>query len=503
MTIRVSGSSGIDVDSMVKELMKARRIPVDKLNQQKELAQWQRESILELNSKVVDFRMNKLSKYAQSSSMNAQQAVVSGEAGVLTAQGSSSASGTTMNVKVTQLATRAQLSSGGWSGAANSSITLKSSLADLKAAQTGQPVSDFASDTYKLSINGKTLDFNSGESISAVLSKINGTSDLGATASYDELTGKLLLQSKEFGSTAKITVGADNSLLNVFDSSATPPPLQPEYKGDNAKLSINGTALEKASNTFTVNGIQLTLTGTSTATGTTNIKTEVNSENAFNTIKTLVNEYNELLNLFNTKVGETKYRDFQPLTDEQRGAMKEDEVKRWEEKAKSGLLRNDDSLRQTITSMRSAITAKLGDLSEVGITTGNYFENGKLILNEEKLKQAIQDDPQKVMELFQGAPDKLGEGMVNKLSASLDTLLDRFVQKAGTSKFSSSQSVTLKEDSVIGRQLKEYNKQLALMNAKMNDYESRYYRQFSAMEQAMNTYNAQSSSLSSYFNAGG
>lgn len=139
----------------------------------------------------------------------------------------------------------------------------------------------------------------------------------------------------------------------------------------------------------------------------------------------------------------------------------------------------------------------------MGITTGNYFENGKLILNEEKLKQAIQDDPQKVMELFQGAPDKLGEGMVNKLSASLDTLLDRFVQKAGTSKFSSSQSVTLKEDSVIGRQLKEYNKQLALMNAKMNDYESRYYRQFSAMEQAMNTYNAQSSSLSSYFNAGG
>lgn len=80
--------------------------------------------------------------------------------------------------------------------------------------------------------------------------------------------------------------------------------------------------------------------------------------------------------------------------------MKESEITTWTEKAKSGLLKNDEILKSTIISMRTLITENLGKLSDMGITTGKYTENGKLYIDESKLKNAINSNPQSIVDFF-------------------------------------------------------------------------------------------------------
>src|SRR5690606_9679635 len=97
---------------------------------------------------------------------------------------------------------------------------------------------------------------------------------------------------------------------------------------------------------------------------------------------------------------ETRYRDFAPLTQEQRDEMSEDEIKRWEERARSGMLRSDQLLGSVLSNLRSALSKAVeglpgGDLkhlSQIGITTGAWSEQGKLYIDEAKLKDAIAEN---------------------------------------------------------------------------------------------------------------
>lgn len=192
----------------------------------------------------------------------------------------------------------------------------------------------------------------------------------------------------------------------------------------------------------------------------------------------------------NTKVDEEKYRDYPPLTDEQRSAMKETEITAWEAKAKSGLLKNDDILKDTITAMRSVINNSIGQLSSLGITTGQYYEGGKLYLDEDKLKKALQSNPQQLSNVFQGS-----DGIVNKLSTTMTNTLQKFSDRAGTNRFSGDLSAAFKDESVMGKQMKEYTSRISDLMKRLDDQETRYYQQFSAMETAMNQLQSQSSSL--------
>ena len=59
--MRVYGlsGSGLDVDSLVKDLMKAANTPLNKLNQQKATLQWKKEDYSSIYNTVSDFRARK------------------------------------------------------------------------------------------------------------------------------------------------------------------------------------------------------------------------------------------------------------------------------------------------------------------------------------------------------------------------------------------------------------------------------------------------------------
>ncbi|QWU15865.1 flagellar hook-associated protein 2 [Paenibacillus sophorae] len=515
MPLRINGFSGMDIDSMVKSLMTAKRVPLDKLNQQKTLLDWTRDSYREINSKLVDFRSNKLiSKYGVSAAMNAQQAVVSGNTAALKAEASANATGIDMKVSITQLATKATLETKG----AGTGLTTGSTLAEANATANGTPISAITdadkAQEYKLKVNGQSFTFKGSTGISTIISTINSNADAKVMASFDEITGKLILASKTSGSTGQVLLGAgvgDNTLLDAFKGiqQYTPPigPATDVKPGVDAIVFINGTKMVKDSNIFTVNGVQMTLQATTVTvadptvdpgaadTNKASITLTTDPQKAIDTIKGFIEDYNSLISVLNTKISEEKYRDFAPLTDEQKAEMKDDDITNWTAKAKSGLLKNDDILRSALSSMREVITTHIGDLSSVGITTGAYYEGGKLHLDENKLKQAVTDNPQRVLELFQGTVSAPNDGVFDKLASKINSTLDSLVSRVGTNKFSSDLTSSYKEESIMGKQLKEYNTRISTMQTNLNNAETRYYKQFTAMETAMSKLNSQSSNL--------
>lgn len=354
-----------------------------------------------------------------------------------------------------------------------------------------------ASSNYSLNIEGETFTFDQNLTISDIVSLINnGDTDSGISAAvkfsakFDSAQGKLVFTSKVGTGDGKIQFGAaGNTLIERFNGAQ-----QLYTPGVDAQVTINGTELSKSSNSFTINGISLTLLAT-TAGKTTTINTQTDSSTAIETIKGFIEDYNSMIELLNKKTSEVKYRDFAPLSEEQKKDMKEADIKTWTEKAQSGLLKNDDILRSTVSSMRMLITQNLGDLSSIGITTGQYYENGKLYLNESKLKTAIAENPQKIIDLLQGPTSDAGSGLFDKLVKISETALERFSEKAGTDRFSASVTGTYKAENVIGRTLKGYNSRLDTMQKNLATAENRYYKQFTAMETAMSKLQSQSSSL--------
>ncbi|WP_449603593.1 flagellar filament capping protein FliD [Paenibacillus sp. Marseille-Q9583] len=621
MVARINGFSGMDIDSMVKSMMAAKRVPLDKLLQDKQLLEWKRDSYREINSKLYEFKNNKLTdKYGFNSALNANKAIISGNTDALKAEATADANGTDMKVSIERLATKATLETKGVGSGKSGATTLAILAAERAAASDGKVFSDLSpsdKDTYlKANLdkefdlvinginfrdgNGKPL-FNGKTSISTMVATINANSDANVAASFDEVTGKLLISSKISGASGKVELGvisggnplidlfggasplpsrrtvietnsaganlnnstklgqltggdlsgtysfsiegvtlsfngsetigevvkkisdtgkftasfdssqgkliftsktnesdgkielgaaADNTLLTLFKGTQ-----QTYTSGVNAQVTINGTKLERDTNNFTINGVALTLLATTAADKTVTITTQTDSTKAVETIKGFIQDYNELLKLLNNKTSEAKYRTFTPLTDEQKKDMKEADIKAWTEKAQSGLLKNDDILKSMVSSMRMAITGSLGDLNAIGITTGKYYEGGKLYLNESKLKQAISDNPQKIIDLLQGPASDTSAGLFDKLATKAGDALERFSEKAGTNKFSADLTATYKEESVMGRTLNGYKSRIATLQKNLTNAENRYYKQFSAMETAMNKLNAQSANL--------
>jgi len=68
-------------------------------------------------------------------------------------------------------------------------------------------------------------------------------------------------------------------------------------------------------------------------------------------VKNFVTKYNEILDELNTKYNAKSSRGYDPLTDEQKEAMSDDEIEKWETKIKDSLLRRDSTLNSIISTM--------------------------------------------------------------------------------------------------------------------------------------------------------
>ncbi|MBE1447425.1 flagellar filament capping protein FliD [Paenibacillus sp. OAS669] len=481
MVQRISGfASGMDIDTLVSNIMTAKRAPLDKLKQKQQTLQWQRENFRDINLKLVEFR-KKTFDNSLASSFQAQKSTVTGDTNAVTAKASSQATSGSISIEVTELAKTASVSSTtALVDGSNKPYTASTKLTDAGISGTTQ-----------ITINGSAITITADETISSLVTKINQDKGASASAYYDEVTGKLSITSKTSGKingNGKIAVNGDGNFTSKFNFADV-------TVGDDAQLKINGIATTRSSNSFNVNGIDITLNAKTTSPSV--ITTSVDTDQVIEKIKSFISDYNDLLSTLNTKVKEKHDRNFTPLTEDQKKAMKDDEVEKWEEKAKTGLLYNDSILNDAISKLRSNISSVVmvnGEkaiLDQIGITTGQWFEGGKLILKDEsKLREAIEQEPDKVAALITSK----NKGMYDDLKITLDSLTER----AGTSFVATSKDALLKEESTIGRQLKRLSNDILNQTRLLNDMETRYYKQFTAMETTMNKFQSQSSSFSNF-----
>lgn len=479
--MRIGGlASGMDTDTVVKQLMEARRVPLDKLNQQKQLTEWRREDYRNVSVSFISLN-EKLSNFSLSQSIDSKKAAVSG-AQVLEATPTAAASNSVMNMVVNSLATATNVQTTNGIGAKDLSTKI-SSL--------------YSGSQNSIAIGSTTIAIDSEETIGSLINKIN-SSKAGVTAIYDEALGKMSLNNNETG--AKDITLSGEILTQTFD-------LNTKKVGDNASVTINGLVTTQPSNQFTINGVQISLTGVTPTGQSTQIQVTQDVDKVVDTVKSFVEAYNAQLDMLNKKTGEERYRKFLPLSAEQKKEMSEDEVKLWEEKAKSGLLRRDTILEKAATDMRAALISDVTladgskiNITEIGITTGKYGERGKLIINEERLREAIQSNPEGVYALL-GQTDSSTkdvsnqDGIFNRLKKINNAGLTALADKAGTSKFSKDITTAFTPESQMGEELRRLNSRIADVTSMLTQVENRYYKQFAAMEAAINKYNSISSSL--------
>ena len=104
---------------------------------------------------------------------------------------------------------------------------------------------------------------------------------------------------------------------------------------------------ERSTNTFQISGFEVTLKKASNV--DVNFSSATDTDKILESVTKFVDEYNKILADLNGQIREKTYRDFQPLTIEQRADLDEKEIELWEEKAKSGTLRNDNIMSSALS----------------------------------------------------------------------------------------------------------------------------------------------------------
>lgn len=349
----------------------------------------------------------------------------------------------------------------------------------------------------------QSFSFDGSEKLNDMFYKIN-TSNIGVNVYYDEYADKLSISRKETGdfnaSGSEINFIAEDEFFTGAFKINTDPSV--EKGGTNAKFTINGLETWRHSNTFTINDFTFTLKDEIGATPVT-ITSKNNTDTVFDNVKKFVDLYNETIAKTSTKIKEERNRDYLPLTEDQKESLSEKEIEKWENLAKSGVIRNDPILTSVLNQMRidfySAVNNNTGEykqLSSIGITTSNnYLEGGKLVINEDKLRKAVEDDPEAIYKLFAADGESYGEkGISRRLRDTLTSAIEKVTNTAGNEIKTNSQFT-------IGKELDDIEDRISNFDRILSQKEDRYWKMYTAMEKAIQKSNEQSAYLTQQLGA--
>ncbi len=369
------------------------------------------------------------------------------------------------------------------------------------------------------SVNGvssASMGIKSTDTIKQLMDKIN-SSTAGVQVSYSSISDKFTMKSTKEGVANNVELtDTDGFFANSLKLSTGN-----RVAGVDAQLTIDGVALTRATNTFEIDGTSITLKQTYVPAnpGTaSDIRINIASDPtaATATVKKFVEKYNELIDKITTKTLEKRNRDYAPLTDQQRKDLSEDEIKLWEEKAKSGLLRSDSMLQGIADKLRATVFKAVDglgiSLQDIGISTSkSYSDNGKLVLDETKFNQALTERPNEVIELFtkesnteysdsvnrktrdneNGWANRINDIFQDQIRLTRDVSGKRgfLIEKAGYEKDDAEALST------IAKRMSSMDTSIATLMDNMANKEELYYARFSRMESMLSQMNSQFSSV--------
>lgn len=327
---------------------------------------------------------------------------------------------------------------------------------------------------------------NAENAIESAVGKFNTAIESGITS--DNGSGLLKLGLSNFDGATSYKEGdlASNMVLS---------------KAADTEIVYNGATLTSNNTSIEVAGVTLNLLGTTAAGESVNVTVSNDTSAVYDTIKEFITEYNSILKTMNTYYDAASASSYEVLTDEQKEAMSDDEVDKWNTKIKDSLLRRDSTLSSLISVMKTdmmgsykASNGKTYSLANLGISTSskNYNEGGLLHIKGDEDDDEFADSTNTLMQMLEEDPDTVKE----VLSGLASNLYDSLNKKMSTSTMSS--ALTFYNDKEMASQLSDYKKEISNWESKLSDMEEKYYSQFSAMETALAKLQSQQNTLSSY-----
>ena len=397
-------------------------------------------------------------------------------------------------------------------------LNLNSSLEKLGVNFNGK-------DSMDLVINGvKIGTYKKDATLSQVMRDINANKEAGINASYSETSNKFVLTSKETGAGSKVEIGKDGLAAQLFGEASK--------RGTDAviNVTVNGEQKEltRPSNEIDIDGLKVTISGkfgyddkgqiSSDPAEKVTFSSKPDTDKMFEAIKTMVEDYNKIVESVYKEMTTKPNRDYQPLTDEQKKEMSKEQIEKWEEKAKEGLLFADTQLRSLHDALRFVFNpgGEAGaKLRAMGIEpTDNYKDGGKIKLDESKLKAALNSNPEGVKDAFNALASDSADssimdssskgGVITQLKGVMDRFASTSITKPGilVAHAGSPSSPNSMLRNAMKTEMDSIDKILKNLDVKLKKEIDRYNSQFTQLEMLISQMNAQSGQLAGLMGGG-
>lgn len=363
-------------------------------------------------------------------------------------------------------------------------------------------------DKFEFSINGEKFTFEKSSTVGDVINAIN-KADIGVKASFSTMTQSFKLESTETGTAGKLNIEQTNgNLLNSLFNSSDDFTKKDAY-GKNGTITIstdgeNYTTYTSASNEYSFDGTTFNIAKLGSFDSSVDgvdeitVTTEKDTSSIKDTVIKFIDAYNQLLDDVYGEIQTSRPKKngsyYDPLTDEQEEEMKSDEIEKWNNEAKKGLLYQDNYLTTFVSSIRGAMSSAKVDgftLYDLGISLAtDWKSNGKLVVDEDKLENAINTYGDKVTSFFVDSDKGLAATLNNEIDRAISTRDKKVGYLSGIAGI---ENTTTEKDNALYSQI---NNMQTLINNLQTRYENemeRYWKQFTTLETYMSNMQSQSS----------
>jgi flagellar hook-associated protein 2 len=425
--------SGLDVNSIVQQLMAIERRPLNRLEADKRDLQTQLSAFGQLKSALSTFQ----SAFADLKSLDAFEVykAESADEAAFTATTNSSAAVGSSDIQVISIAEAHKMGS-------------------LAIADTDTTTLGGAGDQLTATINGNAFSVDiGGMTLSQIRTAINEAPDntgISATIITENSgSNRLVLTATETGNDNALNLSFSGSVGTALGMTDNNDPLQLD-----AEMLVDGIyTITRASNTIddAISGVTLNLLNESTSAAQLTISRDTGKVQE--TVQGFADAFNELNSMINSLSGEGN-----------------------DLEADSTIRNIENQIRDVFNTTPVGLTTSLSYLSEIGLS---FQRDGTLSLDTDTLDDAINSDFAGVAELF--ASDDQG------YLFRLDTLIDNFVFTDGL--------IDTREDGINSR-IDTTDKRISDMEYRLELREQRLFNQFARLDELMGQLNGTSQFLS-------
>ncbi len=521
----------MDTEQLVYAYTLRERNKIDTLFQNRTLTEYKKQAYQGFNLSISKFTNTYLSSLGGETSLrtptqyNFSSASVSANgAGKITATTQAGAELATTNIVAAKVATSASVSSSAYDPTSTAGVKRSTSISSIIPA--GGSLAADENGNYKMTfVNkdgaAKDITFKADGTVNDFIKAFNGA-NLGAKLVMDDIRGSFTLEASTGGADSTDNLndfiannlnartditGATNDNEIAFLNALGFASGDAVTSGTNATITFkqsDGSTIEKeitnGGNSISLNGVNYTVQSSFTMTGSETISVAANKDYStfINKVKDMVSELNKLYADIYTAVNMRERRDYKPLTDEQKSAMKDSDIANWEAIVKGQTLSRDPYMQKLANNIRNIFNTKIEGsnltFAQIGIAPGPYAvgKPTEFVVDEAKLAKAIEQDPDSVTRMFLGGRATSTAGATTGIIEQLDKM---FISHTGTI---TSTVIANKLDPSINN----FDRDIKIGKTRLAEREDYYYSQLAKMEAALSKMQSQSSWIGSQMGGG-